>query len=613
MFVLKHIHRSCPVSEEFTGKFTTDPVCYSAHQIHHFSEPVLLFVYKNYESSPIKAVVDDSLVKLSPYTIPARNTWNKVHEDLAEFRQTHEGYIVEQTYETANKVITVTTDFINNVVIPHSAKVVHSIYQSSKIILRQIQLQMYINYNIIIRPSLIKLKIKFLESSLGERCLLAFHSHYIQSILYHIEAIYAKVAYALKYLVAKSKDTYESAMEFKDSDTYQKIQFKKKFLVDYMQYLPDFSKSETTSQSTTINVEPTNIPTSEKFNNLLKTTIESASKDFNLEIDQLNERFINKLHNEFQPALQQLSRDLTSGYDNLEKMIDNVNRFKSADHESHVSREIYRSAHRIKGEEVDAQIEEIKSKVDKFVESYLDEVLRVRVGILETLEEFADSTLNAYANEIIANGDDWEEWKKYKAIKKELVDFRDKLIIEKPNESFNKALNALKHEIYVLHNEAGSYLAILRAKANVEFQQREAEERENERKAKEEQRIVTPEQMGKKQEDIEGKADEGTKMEKEELRKQDKTKAQAALKKRAKEKEAARKADKARKAKLEYYNKKQEQEKDQHVEMAIDTSKFSKSIVRGDADKHTTSIVEIVDEARAAPSFKKDETKVIIS
>ena len=102
-------------------------------------------------------------------------------------------------------------------------------------------------------------------------------------------------------------------------------------------------------------------------------------------------------------------------------------------------------------------------------------------------------------------------------------------------------------------------------------------------------------------------------MEKEELRKQDKTKAQAALKKRAKEKEAARKADKARKAKLEYYNKKQEQEKDQHVEMAIDTSKFSKSIVRGDADKHTTSIVEIVDEARAAPSFEKDETKVIIS
>jgi ribosomal protein L12E/L44/L45/RPP1/RPP2 len=43
--------------------------------------------------------------------------------------------------------------------------------------------------------------------------------------------------------------------------------------------------------------------------------------------------------------------------------------------------------------------------------------------------------------------------------------------------NFENALNGLKKDVLVLHNEAGGYMAILRAKANVEFQAREAEEK----------------------------------------------------------------------------------------------------------------------------------------
>ena len=184
--------------------------------------------------------------------------------------------------------------------------------------------------------------------------------------------------------------------------------------------------------------------------------------------------------------MQALAQAATSGYDNLHDYINKINVAKVLTDEGHVSRELFREDLAAKRAQIDGIVENINSEIEKVAQKYTDDVLKVKLEVIETLEEFAESTLTAYSAAIISNGDAWDEWKKYSILKNDIVKFRDKLVESVPKSftdeaglelNFENALNGLKKDVLVLHNEAGGYMAILRAKANVEFQAREAEEK----------------------------------------------------------------------------------------------------------------------------------------
>jgi uncharacterized protein YukE len=519
IYMVLHVYQVCPLNEPIDyqyisitdGKF--DPICYSAHQIYDRAQPIVSYVSNIYDNSPIKPYVDESSKILSPYVNQVSDYINKLSTEISAYREANEEYILNESYKTMSKVIATITNFFKGTIYPVVSDCIKYCYKISKYYSRKAQIQSYLYFNIYIKPSLLKLSKKFMESSFGHYYIKIENSNTWKLIVKYIKLIFSYINQSINYIIEKIKYAYNISMAFKDTDSYKIVELKQNFLRDYAKYLPNNLKLEITTtsslSSTTINIssssslsssssssiklnissQPTNvvIPTSEKFDSLLKNTIKSANDDFNNQVNELTDKFRSKLHNQFQPELKKLSENVNSGYNNIHKLLDRINEIKDKSHDLYVSREIYRNELTLKKDEIENHVEEIQSKIDKFIELYLDEILKIRINILDTLEEFADSSLNAYSSEIISNGDDWKEWKKYKELKNSIIKFRDDLVSRKPNEDLNNSLNTLKHDIHLLLNEAGSYMSILRAKANIEFQSREAEEKRSQEEQEETQ------------------------------------------------------------------------------------------------------------------------------
>lgn len=507
IYVVQHIYNECPLSEPLDQKFTInlkfnggkfDPICYSSHQIYHYSQPTIQYITTVYESSPIKSYVDKSVQLIDPYIIQTSEYLNHLREEIAAYREEHEQYVLNESYKTMSKLIATVTNFLKDTIYPVISDSVKTTFRFTKYYSRKLQIQAYLHYNIYVKPLLYTLIHKFMASPIGEYYIKAVDSAQFKLFAKYVKLICSYIIKGFNYVVENVKYAYKISKAFKDTDSYKIVELKQNFLRDYARYLPNNFKFDVTKTDESVSITLTTsvisskptpvVPTSEKFDFLLQNTIKSANDDFNNQVDELTDKFKIKLHNEFQPELKTLSQNVNSNYDNIHRLLDKINVIKDSSDELYVSRELFRNQLSLKRDEIESHVDKINSRIENFANSYIDEILKVRIGILDTLEEFADSSLNAYSSQIISNGDDWNEWKKYKEIKNKLVEFRDDLVSRKPNVDLSNSLNSLKGEVHLLLNEAGSYLSILRAKANIEFQMREKEEKE-EKEAMESLRI----------------------------------------------------------------------------------------------------------------------------
>lgn len=513
-YVVQHVYRVCPLNQpisydyllESEGKF--DPICLVSHKVFHHAEPLFSYVQDIYDASPIKPYVDESHAYFDPYLVKASTYLNKLSSEIAAYREEHEEYVINESYKSMSKVIVAVTDFIKNTVIPVLSDSTKSCCQLFKYYSRKCEIQLYLKFNIYVKPSLLFLVQKFMDSRFGDYYIRFTTSTYFQSFSKYSGIVCSQLGCGITFVVDSIKSAYGRIMAFKSTESYRIVELKQNFLKEYAKYIPDkfnmnissssSSNSISISASTTpaslsISVSinsssPTTtsstssissmIPSSEKYDLLLRNTIKSASDDFENQVNELTEKYELKLHNMFQPELKSLSNEVHLGYEKIHDLLARINEIKDSSNPLYVSRQEYREELAQKRENLESKVQNLENKIDELSQLYVDEVLKIRIGLLETLEEFADSSLTAYSSEIISNGETWDEWKKYKVIKANIVKFRDELIEKKPVNDLSKPINSLKSNIHLLLNEGGSYLAILRAKANIEFQSREKEERE---------------------------------------------------------------------------------------------------------------------------------------
>ncbi|GMG20538.1 unnamed protein product [Ambrosiozyma monospora] len=228
-------------------------------------------------------------------------------------------------------------------------------------------------------------------------------------------------------------------------------------------------------------VDPVN--STEKYNSLLKKVIDGALNDLDTELHKISTVARTKISEEPKEKLIELS-NLVIGvaFQDVHEMLAKIND-KSADPQ--ISRQDYRDILAKHAKLINDAGDASQNKALEIEEEYKKKVTELRENILDGFSEFSESILTAYSSEIVNNGDQWDEWKKFNETKKELMSVRDKILTSDPTQySFKKDVLSLKRDIHVLVNEGQSYLAILRAKGNLEFQSREKEEREKEKKAK---------------------------------------------------------------------------------------------------------------------------------
>lgn len=517
LFVFQHVFRVCPLSSPLDYSCLNDhfdPICVYSHKSYDLLSPYFTSAYEVYEKSPVKPYID---VPIDAYVKPGleiiSDQLDKLSTYVSAYREAHEQSVidtVEYSSKSISGLITTIAEFVNHTIFPVLSECAKVIINRTNIYSRRLRLLIYLKWNIYAKPWLLRIVDKFLASKYGEYLIQLEKSKYFQLFEQVIVYIYNSLVVSFHFISEKVNYTYEAILASRETEGYKMMQFKQAFLNDFAKYLPGSfnfkssqslgSASSTTTRSVSVSLSSSplfsisvssssttvspSVSTGEKYESLLKNTIASASEDFVSQVNELAEQYKTKLRNKIQPEMRSLADNVNTGYDDIHELLNRINKVKEESSPLYVSRQAYRDALASKKSSIEAQVQEIESKMTKETENYLDDVLKIRVGIIETLEEFADSTLNAYSAAIIANGDDWKEWKKYKELKNSLINFRDELIDRKPVDDLAGFLNKLKRDTALFANEAGSYMSILRAKANIEFQSREKEEKEA-REAKE--------------------------------------------------------------------------------------------------------------------------------
>lgn len=244
-----------------------------------------------------------------------------------------------------------------------------------------------------------------------------------------------------------------------------------------------------------------------KYETSLNGIISSALKDFNAEIKALEENYLEKIKSDIVPNLRDLGTAVNSGYENLHILIEDINRKNEtesnsdSDSDSTIDSRPYKYVTRddVQGElnkireKINSKGELIHSKVKDYENQFSDDVLKIRKNILEILEEVTEKSLSEYSSEIITlkatskSEDNWEEWKNFNNLKNKIFKSRDEILTLKPDyKLFSKSLSDLINSLQVLTNDCESYLYILWAKGNIEFQARSKYELEATKTASEE-------------------------------------------------------------------------------------------------------------------------------
>lgn len=143
------------------------------------------------------------------------------------------------------------------------------------------------------------------------------------------------------------------------------------------------------------------------------------------------------------------------------------------------------------------QFNKIEGIINESFESLINEYLSIIQETINILESFAESSFTNFSNEltqVIKDSKDetfnWQSWKKFNNLKNLLFDKRDFIFDQShylKNKQYDKLtdsdfsnwlkfLSEITMHINFLHQDNNEYLQLIRAKANISYQLREAEE-----------------------------------------------------------------------------------------------------------------------------------------
>lgn len=219
----------------------------------------------------------------------------------------------------------------------------------------------------------------------------------------------------------------------------------------------------------------TAIATSEKYEKLSSSVIKEAEEDAHSQLDDLVSNYSQIIRKSVKADMQSLSQIVTSGHPEIYEQLHSINKYAKGE-KGYVSRQDYRDVLAKAASQIQEHADNILAILKKTEESYSNDSLEIKNSVLETLAEFSESTLTVYSNEIVKKDDDWKEWKKYNDMKKNLFKARNSISNMKPDGE-QKLFDDVTKTVSILLNEGQSYMAIMRAKGNIEFQDREHKER----------------------------------------------------------------------------------------------------------------------------------------
>ncbi|ODV74143.1 She10p CYBJADRAFT_189267 [Cyberlindnera jadinii NRRL Y-1542] len=236
-------------------------------------------------------------------------------------------------------------------------------------------------------------------------------------------------------------------------------------------------------------------------------SVQNIFKNFDTTISTMESEQIE----EFQPKLSKALQDMTTkaqlNFQEINKAIYNIDSktvlLDNGD-EAEVDRNGNIIDHKITRQEIRDILAEkkdfLKERADainillrSFVSGLEAQAEEERTMIVDVYEEFAEVAINEFSKKMMyssfassfdnlqkgGDGENVRDWKDYLKIKKDLISNRDVLIdkaVEFP--LVEKLLSEIYQTMKTLEQENGSYFAILRAQANLAFQEREQHERE---------------------------------------------------------------------------------------------------------------------------------------
>ncbi|KAH3679656.1 hypothetical protein WICMUC_000796 [Wickerhamomyces mucosus] len=242
-------------------------------------------------------------------------------------------------------------------------------------------------------------------------------------------------------------------------------------------------------------------------------SIENIFKNFETSVNQIEKAKISILKPELTELLQDLTSTSQDHFNEINKAILNINS-KTALLENGQEAELDKNGivldHKISRQEFRdllSKAQENSKKLAEIINSKLKEVvsdIEIKIDleknlIVDIYEEFAEVAINEFSKKMMYStysssfnrfeneGENFDDWKDYIKIKRSIIEQREELIQTKPSlTDINNLLNEIKFTLKTLAHEQGDYFAILRAKANIEFQEREKREREELKKIEDE-------------------------------------------------------------------------------------------------------------------------------
>ncbi|ODV97869.1 hypothetical protein PACTADRAFT_14370 [Pachysolen tannophilus NRRL Y-2460] len=311
---------------------------------------------------------------------------------------------------------------------------------------------------------------------------------------------------------------------FKNSNKLikQKLYHKEASLIDTEQQISSLSDIDatasvsspaskmTTTPTVNVHATPTKVDITKSINSwnlLVSKTCEAALDEFFTDVGDIEKSGIEKFQPLVTKKLQELSKFINEDYKRIGGIVLKINetrmdeeiaqKKRSPEEKVHISRKDFREILAEANEKFAKGSDELKTFLEEESNKILQEISKKKSKTLEILEEFGDFSIQEFSRTLMAvknaNGkieeqdldtesedfENWSNWKKIDKIKDKIYDTKDKIISFDPElKELKKAVHGITQNLYFLANESGQYLALLRAKANVQFQYREKEERE---------------------------------------------------------------------------------------------------------------------------------------
>lgn len=235
-------------------------------------------------------------------------------------------------------------------------------------------------------------------------------------------------------------------------------------------------------------------------------------KLFNKDVDKYVDRKLGELEPIFQNKTQTLSKEAQRHFQIINKAIQEINSTTGTDPETgetiffdqtgttqladYITRPLMRSHFNETRSHLDELTQTIKDSLSELVEEVEKKVQIIRDDLVEVYEEWGDVMISEWTKRLAyidvvsghfeadseENDISAENWKKFLKLKKQVIVARDELA-QHPAElkQLKEFLRKVEYILQIVTKESGEYLYILRSRANLAFQDREAQERERKR------------------------------------------------------------------------------------------------------------------------------------